>query len=147
MVTCKFEKIKLIQYLFNELSPGEKDDIADHLNSCQSCQTELTQLSSAMNFYSSQQEVDPPALQFVTNKEQKDLIRLRMTRKKARKLIPAFGFIVLVIIITLSSLWLFTTDRNSSYWSLENSWEGPYRYYFEKIDHTIETIKNDEFFY
>jgi hypothetical protein len=146
MATCKLKKTKLILYLFDELSASEKDNIADHINSCQSCQRELKQLNTSVSFYNSLQGIDPPAIRLVTNKGRKNLVRHRMTRKKARKLIPAFGFVSLVIIITISYFCLFKTDKNSRYWSLENSWEGPYRYHFERIDSTIETIKNDTFF-
>jgi anti-sigma factor RsiW len=79
-MTCEFDKTKLILYLFDELSPGEKDEIVNHLDSCHACQSELAQLKSSVNFYKSQQEIDPPALKFVTRPQQKNLVRQRWTR-------------------------------------------------------------------
>lgn len=146
MMMCKLEKTKLISYLFNELSSDESGEIVKHIDSCRTCQSELAQLKSTINFYDSRRDIEPPILKFITTPRHRNFALQRWTRKKARRLIPAFGLVGLLVIVTISFLWIFKPDNRSSYWSLENSWEGPYRYHFEKIDYTIEKIKRDEFF-
>lgn len=146
MMKCKLEKAKIISYLFNELSSDESCEIMKHIDSCRTCQSELGQLKSTINFYDSQRQIEPPILKIITTPRHRNFARQSWTRKKARRLIPAFGLVGLLVIVTISFLWFFKPDKNSSYWSLENSWEGPYRYQFERIDRTVETIMNDEFF-
>ena len=143
---CSFDRTKLILYLFNELSSAEREEVAAHLNFCAECASEAEQLNSVLDRWPSQQVVAPPALQIRNKKPKRKLARQPRLTRKARRLIPAIGFAVLLAIIAFSVLWRFGGNKSSSYWSLENSWEGPYRYQFERIDRTIETIKNDEFF-
>ena len=143
---CNFDRTKLILYLFNEGSPAEREEATAHLKSCAECASEAEQLNSVLDRWPSQQVVAPPALKIIKMKRQQESARQPRLTRKARRLIPAIGFAVFLAIIAFSMLWRLGDNKSSNYWSLENSWEGPYRYHFEKIDRTIETIKNDEFF-
>ena len=143
---CNFDRTKLILYLFNEGLPAEREEVAAHLKSCAECASEAEQLNSVLDSWPSQQEVAPPTLQIIKMNRRQELARQPRLTRKARRLIPAIGFAVFLAIIAFSVLWRFGGNKSSNYWSLENSWEGPYRYHFEKIDRTIETIKKDNFF-
>lgn len=146
MTKCNFDRTRLILYRFNELAPAEQEEVAAHLKSCKDCALEVEQMNSVLDRWPSQQIVAPPALQIRTKKSKRALARQPRLTRKARRLIPAIGFAVFLAIIAFSVLWRLGDNKSSNYWSLENSWEGPYRYYLEQIDRSIETIKNDKFF-
>ncbi len=143
---CSFDRTKLILYLFNEGSPAEREEATAHLKSCADCALEVEQMNSVLDSWPSQQEVAPPTLQVIKKNSRQELARQPRLTRKARRLIPAIGFAVFLAIIAFSALWRLGDNKSSNYWSLENSWEGPYRYHLESIDRTVETIKKDNFF-
>jgi len=146
MMICNFDNRKLVLYLFNELAPDERTQVDDHVRWCRECEQELAELKNCADFYRTHPAVMPPALHFAEKLDRSHAMQSLKRRRKFRRLVPAFGAVTLIILMTISLLWFFRYDKDARYWSLENSWEGPYRYHFEKIDRTIETIKNDEFF-
>lgn len=143
---CSFDKTKLVLYLFNELTVYERKGVESHVRSCNECEFELVQLKSSFYDYNALQPIDPPVLQFAGESDRKKLVGQHGKRIKIRKLMPAFGLAILIIMMITAVFWFVKPNRTSSYWSLENSWEGPYQYHFKSIDHTVEMIKNDKFF-
>jgi anti-sigma factor RsiW len=143
---CNFDRTKLILYLFDELAPVEQEEANAHLKSCEHCALELEQMNSVLDTWPSQQQIEPPLLQVAMKLEEKRSAHQRMIKKRARKFLPAFGFAVAVAIFAFLGSWFLGDNKKSNFWSLENSWEGSYRYHFESIDRTVETIKKDNFF-
>ncbi|MDZ7342361.1 MAG: zf-HC2 domain-containing protein [candidate division KSB1 bacterium] len=145
MANCNFDRTKFIAYLFDELEIAEREELADHLQTCGECAAEVEQLSSVLDRWPTQQ-FEPPPLQLVWKAEQPKAVHQRLKKRKARRLVPAFGFAVAIAVIVFFLSWFLGENKKSNYWSIENSWEGPYRYHLESIDRTIETIKKDNFF-
>jgi anti-sigma factor RsiW len=146
MMKCKFDRSKLILYLFNEVTSAEREEISAHIESCEVCALELEQLSSVRSRWPNQPIADPPSLHIVKTPARQKLVRQPRRARRVRRLIPALGFAIVLAIIAFSLIWRLAINKRSNYWSIENSWEGPYRYHFEAIDRTIDRIQNDKFF-
>jgi len=143
---CKFDKNRLLLYLFDELEEHERDVIRDHVRQCGQCRKRLEEYNFSRDFFDSLPKPGPPELRVVSQ-----VLPSKPKLKKGiftflRRPRVQFGVAFVVLCVLLSLFLLLKPGKDYRDWTVENSWEGPYQYHLNKIEQTIETIKNDQFY-